>query len=84
VGLHVSGIVAEIFLQHHGKLCVKHILENNTILYNNTYDDDILMLINHNKVAEDHILNTMNNVLEIQMNNRKHWVQCFVFRFTHD
>lgn len=51
MGAHVSGIVAEIFLQHHGKLCLKHVLENNKILYNNGYVDDILMLINHNKVA---------------------------------
>jgi hypothetical protein len=79
VGSHVSGIVAEIFLQHHGELCMKHTLENNKILYNSRYVDDILMLINHNKVAEDYILNTMNNVLEIQMNNRKRCVPYFVF-----
>ena len=58
---------------------MKPLLENNKILYNNRYVDDIVMLINHNKVAEDHMLNTMNNVLEIQMNNRKHWFPYFVF-----
>jgi hypothetical protein len=79
MGSRILGIVAEKFLQHHGKLCMKHILENNKILYNNRCVDDILMLSNHNKVAEDHILNTMNNVHEIQTNNRKHWVQHFVF-----
>jgi hypothetical protein len=79
VGSHVSDIVFENFLQHHGKLCTKHILENNKMLYNNRYVDDILMLMNYNRVAEDHILNTMNNALEIQMNNRKHWVSYFVF-----
>jgi hypothetical protein len=74
VGSPVPGVAAESFLQHHGKLCMKHVLENNKILYNSRYVVDILMLINHNKVTEDHILNTMNNVLEIQMNNRSQWV----------
>jgi len=38
------------------------------------------MLINNNKVAEDNTLNRMNNVLEILMKNRKHWVPYVVFQ----
>ena len=53
--------------------------KNNKILYNR-YVDDILMLINNNKVAEDNTLNRMNNVLEILMKNRKHWVPYVVFQ----
>jgi len=83
VGSHVSGSAAEIFLQNHGKLCMKYTLQNNKILYNNRYVDAILMLINHNKVAEDRILNTMNNALEIKMNSGKHWVPSYVYWTVH-
>ena len=50
MGSPISGIVAEIFLQHFENLLSKHHLENRSLIYYTRYVDDILIIYDTTKI----------------------------------
>jgi hypothetical protein len=62
MGSPISGIIAEVYLQHMEELYIKHWLESGDMIYNKRYVDDILIIFNHNKTNETSITNVMNRI----------------------
>jgi hypothetical protein len=52
----LSGIIAEIFIQHLEQQILKHALENQAITYYTRYVDDIFIIYNRNKTTPEQIL----------------------------
>jgi hypothetical protein len=48
---HVSGILAEMFLQYLEQHRIKHLLEGVIIIYWNRYVDDIFIIYNQTKIT---------------------------------
>ena len=71
MGSPLSGIMAEIFLQHFEQCKIKHLLEDKNIVYYNRYVDDIIMIYNQTKITPQHILkqfNEQNKNLQFTLN----------------
>ena len=62
MGSPISGLIAEIFLQHGENNLIKNILDNNKIRFYNRYVDDILMIYDSTKTNTTYITQYMNNI----------------------
>jgi predicted RND superfamily exporter protein len=62
MGSHISGLMAEIFLQNYEQYIVKNILDSNKINFYNRYVDDIIIIFDNNHTNANDILNYMNKV----------------------
>ncbi|GFG33347.1 hypothetical protein Cfor_09986 [Coptotermes formosanus] len=60
MGSPISGLVAEISLQHFEGLIIKHLLEDGRIKYYTRYVDDIMMIYDSSKILQEDILSKMN------------------------
>jgi hypothetical protein len=56
MGSPISNTVAEMFLQHHEYLFIKHWIEDTSIVYYSRYVDDIFTIFNTKHTTEDIIL----------------------------
>jgi hypothetical protein len=62
MGSTISGIIAEIFLQHFKYKNIKHLLDTKNLAFYTRYVDDILIIYNMLRVSS-HTINTyINNV----------------------
>jgi hypothetical protein len=59
---YLSGLIAEIFLQHFGQHIIKNTLENKNISYYNRYVCDILIIYDTNHTKVNEIQNFMNKI----------------------
>ena len=66
MGSHISGIVAEIFLQNYEDNYMKQFLETKSILYYTRYVDDILIIYDETKINPQ-IINTQINKIHDSM-----------------
>jgi len=64
MGLPISGMIAEIYLQHIEELHIKHWIESKEIIYYKRYVDDIIIIFNHSKTNETAITSIMNDINE--------------------
>jgi hypothetical protein len=62
MGSPISSIVSELFLQHFESHIIKHHLENRSLIYNNRYVDDILILVWPNQIHHQQILQQANSI----------------------
>jgi hypothetical protein len=62
MGSPISGVIAEIYLQHLEKTYIKHCLEDKEIIYYNRYVDDIIIIYDGTKTEEDKIENQLNSI----------------------
>jgi hypothetical protein len=62
MGSPISGIIAEIFLQHFENLLIKHHLENRSLIYYTTYVDDILIIYDTTKIQYHRIIQQANMI----------------------
>jgi hypothetical protein len=60
MGSPLSGIIAEIFIQHLEQQVLKHTLGNKDIMYYTRYVDDILIIHNQNRTTPQHIQEQFN------------------------
>jgi hypothetical protein len=60
MGSPLSGIIAEIFIQHLEQQILKHTLERQAIIYYTRYVDDIFIIYNHDKITPKQILEHFN------------------------
>jgi hypothetical protein len=60
MGSPISGLAAEIFLQHYENYIIKNILHVNKIKFYNRYVDDIVIIFDNTNTEVDEILNYMN------------------------
>jgi hypothetical protein len=61
MGSPISGLIAEIFLQHYENHIIKNILDNNTINFYNRYVDDIIIIYDSTYTNADEIPIILNN-----------------------
>ena len=62
MGSPISGLIAEIYLQHLEKTYIKHWLEGKEIIYYNRYVDDIIIIYDSTETDEDKIENQLNSI----------------------
>jgi hypothetical protein len=62
MGSPISGIIAEIFLQHLENMYIKHSLDSKEITFYKRYVDDILILYDQQNIDEHMILHKINGV----------------------
>jgi hypothetical protein len=62
MGSPLSGIIAEIFLQHWEGQLLKHAMENKSILYYTRYVDDIFIIYNQEKISPILIQEQFNSI----------------------
>lgn len=55
-GPHISGLIAEIFLQHFENLAIKHLIDHGSLIHYTRYVGDILIIFNHEKISNEEIL----------------------------
>lgn len=60
--LPLSGTIAEVFLQYHEQLYVKHLLEKQTITYYTRYTNDILIIFDSTKTTVNEIQKQTKNI----------------------
>jgi hypothetical protein len=60
MGLPISSICAEIFLQHYESLWIRHWLKTKIITYYGRYVDNIILMYDTRRTDETSILNNMN------------------------
>jgi len=71
MGLPISGIVAELYLQYFEELSIGHCLESGEILYCRRFVDYILIIFDQNKTSKPGIsvhMNTMDKHLATYLN----------------
>jgi hypothetical protein len=64
MGLPISGLIAEIFLQHYENHIIKSILDTNKINIYNRYVDDIIIIFDNTNNNVDETSSYMNNLHE--------------------
>jgi hypothetical protein len=62
MGSPISGIMAEIFLQHIEDTQLKQTLDRNNIIFYTRYVDDILIIYDRNKISQEQISDQINNI----------------------
>jgi len=62
MGSPISGIIAEIFLQHFEDMYIKHLLDTKSLAFYTRYVDDILIIYDTTRISS-HTINTyINNI----------------------
>jgi len=61
---HISGNLAEIYIQKTEKYRIKKSLVIQVIIYYKKYVYDIIVILNKDRIKEEQILHAMNNVDE--------------------
>jgi hypothetical protein len=62
MGSPLSGIIAEIFLQHYEDTNIKHLLDTKNIAFYTRYVDDILIIFDTTKIDSHTINPYINNI----------------------
>jgi hypothetical protein len=62
MGSPISGLVAEIFLQHHEDKLLKSILDTKKIIFYNRYVDNVIIIYDERLTNSNEILNHINNI----------------------
>ena len=62
MGSPISGLVAEIFLQHYEEKLLKSILDTKKIIFYNRYVDDVIIFHDEHLTNTNEILNYINNI----------------------
>jgi hypothetical protein len=62
MGSPISGIIAEIFLQHIEDINIKHLLDSKSLAFYTRYIDDVLIIYDTTRISS-HTINTfINNI----------------------
>jgi len=90
MGSPISGIIAEIYLQHLEEIYMKHWIESRHIMYYKRYVDDIVILFDHKKTNELEITRNMNGVSKhlefkttMEDNNSINYLDLTIYRNTN-
>jgi hypothetical protein len=68
MGFPISGIIAEIFLQHFVDKTIKHLLDTKSLAFYTRYVDDILIIYDTTRVSS----HTVNSYINNTHSNIKH------------
>ena len=87
MGSPLSGLMAEIFLQHLENTHIRHIMENQGITLYTRYVDDILIIYDNRRINAEYILNHANKMhpnikfdLTTEENNQIHFLDLKLIR----
>ena len=62
MGSPISGLMAEIFLQHYEEQLIKGTIDSTKIIFYNRYVDNILIIYDQNQINKDDIQNYINKI----------------------
>jgi hypothetical protein len=86
-GSHISGTMAEIYLQYLEATHIKHWLDNREIIFYKRYVDDILIIYDQSKKNEQTLLHQINKVdknlqfkISAEENNTIHYLDISIYR----